>query len=97
MRREKDELKKYKQLLDRTIRSLRNIYRLKKKKTSPVQVISGILLLAAGGRIIVSSSSTDSVLNGGITVLGALGIFFGLSVAFVGYIVSHRGLTGHWL
>jgi hypothetical protein len=93
----KEELEKYRQLMDETFRNLRKIYDAKYKEIDPIMAIVGIVTLAMGGVVVVYSGFTDVLMHERITVWGMAGIFVGFSVCFLGYIVAHKGLTRCWL
>lgn len=95
--KKKEDLEKYRQLLDDTIKNLRKMYELKYNKINPALAISGILLLAIGGVAVAYSTSIDVITHKTITFWGSAGIFVGLSIAFLGYIIAHKGLKGSWL
>ncbi len=87
----------YRQLLEDTLKNLRKMYEAKYSKINPVLALTGILIVGLGGVLIAYSASADMLNNETITFWGAVGIFLGLSVAFFGYIVAHRGFKGSWL
>jgi hypothetical protein len=96
-KKRKDDLEKYRKLLDETLKDLRKMYELKYNKINPALAIAGVLIVAIGGVIITYSTSMDVFIHERITFWGSMGIFFGISTAFVGYIIAHRGFKGCWL
>jgi hypothetical protein len=38
----------------------------------------------------------DILDNDRITLFGSVGIFIGLSIAFIGYLLAHKGFMGSW-
>ncbi len=97
LKKRRDELEKYRQLLDETLKNLRKLYESKYNKINPVLAILGILTLAIGGVIIVYTASVDVFKHETLTFWGLVGVFIGLSIAFLGYIIAHRGFKGSWL
>jgi hypothetical protein len=98
MKNKKDELEKYRKLLDDTLKSLDKIYKVKKNKINPFLTALGIILVGLGGTVIMIAASSDYNNNSAmITPFGIVSLFIGLCITFIGYIISHKGLKGSWL
>ena len=95
--KKRNDLEVYRKLLEDTLRNLRKMHEAKYIKINPALALAGVLIVAIGGVIAAYSSSVDVFKNERITLWGSVGIFIGLSIAFVGYIVAHRGFKGSWL
>jgi|SRR3989337_3227945 len=92
-----DELEKYRKALDDILKNLTKLREIKRSKVNFSQVVVGIITLALGGVLLLYSVSADVFRNQRLTILSIGGIFAGISMLFLGYIISHRGFTGHWL
>jgi hypothetical protein len=96
-RKRLEDLEKYRQVLDDLLKNLTKMREIKYNKINPMLAIAGVLIVAMGGVILIYSTSIDVFENQMLTVLGVGGIFTGVVLMFVGYIIAHRGLTGYWL
>ena len=93
----KDELENYRKLLDDTLKKLIKIHDVKDGKKNLLFAALGICMIGLGGVAIVLSTSVGRNADGSLSVFNVLVIFLGVSLAFIGYILSHKGLKGTWL
>jgi hypothetical protein len=93
---EKD-LEKYVQVLDDILTSLTKMREIKRSKINLSLAVTGILILALGGVTAIYTVSADFQNNQMLTAFGIIGIFIGVLMIFIGYIIAHRGFTGYWL
>jgi hypothetical protein len=93
---EEEEVEKYRRLLDETILNLGKLYEVRSRKADRKMVALGIALVGLGGVLIIYIPSLDIHESGAVSLFGAAGIFLGISVAFIGYLLAHKGFIGHW-
>ncbi|MDD5417642.1 MAG: hypothetical protein PHW96_02015 [Candidatus Nanoarchaeia archaeon] len=60
-------------------------------------VVIGIIFTSVSFPLIFEPIVYDAVINNSITLLGYLRAVFASAIAFIGFILAHRGLTGEWL
>jgi hypothetical protein len=91
-----EEVEKYRRLLEETIANLGKLYEVRSRKADRKMVALGIALVGLGGTLIIYLPSMDIHEHEAISLFGAAGIFLGISVSFIGYLLAHKGFIGHW-